>query len=269
METKITKQLLTEPRLTQLDGLRGLAILGVLGNHFGQYNGNFQSGWLGVSLFFVLSGFLITRILINQKKLMEENHSGFLYAFKTFYIRRAFRIFPLYYLVLLTLFLFDLNNARQLSFSLITYTFNFIVSGGNFSGPNHLWSLSVEEQFYLVWPAIVLLSPLPKLPYYMGIVFLIAPLWRLACFFLQTTREPMHFSTLACLDCLAAGSLLAWCEFKGHRAWTIYLSITKISGVIMMAVWAILSFNLIQIQWGAFRLNGLLAIAQWQYFLVI
>ena len=127
MEPKTTNQLFAGPRLAQLDGLRGLAILGVLGNHFEQYYGNFQSGWLGVSLFFVLSGFLITRILINQKNLIVENASGFLHAFKTFYIRRAFRIFPLYYLVLLTLFLFDINNARQLSIYLVSYTFNFIV----------------------------------------------------------------------------------------------------------------------------------------------
>ena len=144
-------------RLTQLDGLRGLAILGVLVNHFAQFQGALQCGWAGVSLFFVLSGFLITRILLHQKKLIVENKNTFWQSISIFYIRRALRIFPLYYLIVLLMIFFNAQNAQNLSPYLLSYTFNFIVSASNFTGPNWLWSLSVEEQFYLAWPAIVLL----------------------------------------------------------------------------------------------------------------
>ena len=151
------KQNITLNRLTQLDGLRGLAILGVLVNHFWQFQGALQCGWAGVSLFFVLSGFLITRILLHQKKLIVENKNTFWQSISIFYTRRALRIFPLYYLIVLLMIFFNAQNAQNLSPYLLSYTFNFIVSASNFTGPNWLWSLSVEEQFYLAWPAIVLL----------------------------------------------------------------------------------------------------------------
>ena len=102
-------------RLTQLDGLRGLAILGVLVNHFGQFQGALQCGWAGVSLFFVLSGFLITRILLHQKKLIVENKNTFWQSISIFYIRRALRIFPLYYLIVLLMIFFNAQNAQNLS----------------------------------------------------------------------------------------------------------------------------------------------------------
>ena len=114
--------------------------------------------WLGWRQpFFVLSGFLITRILLHQKKLIVENKNTFWQSISIFYTRRALRIFPLYYLIVLLMIFFNAQNAQNLSPYLLSYTFNFIVSASNFTGPNWLWSLSVEEQFYLAWPAIVLL----------------------------------------------------------------------------------------------------------------
>ena len=68
---------------------------------------------------------------------------------------------------------FNAQNAQNLSPYLLSYTFNFIVSASNFTGPNWLWSLSLEEQFYLAWPAIVLLSPSRKIPFIMSFVFFI------------------------------------------------------------------------------------------------
>ena len=156
--------------LKALDGIRGLAILMVLVHHafrsnfaaggrLGQIAGNFIFyGRFGVDLFFVLSGFLITGILLDTR---EDPH-----FFKKFYGRRALRIFPLYYGVLFLLFaltpllhlqwqdmgwllLTDLQNLRP-------YLASNLMLHDNL-GLFHFWSLAVEEQFYLLWPAVVFL----------------------------------------------------------------------------------------------------------------
>jgi len=150
-----------------LDGIRGLAILLVLFHHLFWANSNTGSrffnfvdtlrgsSFVGVNLFFALSGFLITGILIDT---LHVPH-----FFKTFYARRVLRIFPLYYGVLVLLLLFTkplhlLWNGWQYFF--LTYTSNLVL----WSRPplilphfniNHFWSLQVEEQFYLVWPFVV------------------------------------------------------------------------------------------------------------------
>lgn len=110
----------------------------------------------GVTLFFVLSGFLITRILLSQKE------KPLFKSLKVFYGRRAVRIFPLYYAVLLVAFLIAYKDQQELIPWLISYTINIFhsfnsgVELGDFS---HLWSLAVEEQFYLVWPIMVFITP--------------------------------------------------------------------------------------------------------------
>ena len=113
----------------------------------------------GVTLFFVLSGFLITRILINQKNKPIKA------SLKAFYMRRFFRIFPLYYLVIFIAFLFGYQEQRELIPWLATYTLNIYHSlnpGVNLGDFWHLWSLAVEEQFYLIWPLLVFLIPLNR-----------------------------------------------------------------------------------------------------------
>lgn len=112
-------------------------------------------GWLGVSFFFVLSGFLITRILIESK---EGNN-----FFSNFYIRRSLRIFPLYYLYILVIFIYctylgiqDTQNWLYYIFYVQNYTMawnGFLYVPGQEFG--HTWSLAVEEQFYLLWPLVV------------------------------------------------------------------------------------------------------------------
>lgn len=148
-----------------LDGLRGMAILLVVVYHNFGFINVFFFGWLGVDLFFVLSGFLITDILLQTK-----GRPGFL---KNFYLRRILRIFPLYYLTLI-LFLFilprlvssfDVAYYREHQLWLWTYLQNWIYTfqnPGHTNTLNHLWSLAVEEQFYLVWPLAVLLIKNPR-----------------------------------------------------------------------------------------------------------
>lgn len=151
-----------------LDGLRGTAILAVIAYHNFPKGNNFF-GWLGVDLFFVLSGFLITSILLGS--IHQKPEAGFL---KRFYIRRVLRIFPLYYLIIL-LFLFILpalhlfqqettdyvQNRWWYVFYIQNwlYVFHFPVSSHFL---DHFWSLSVEEQYYLLWPVTMLILRKPR-----------------------------------------------------------------------------------------------------------
>jgi peptidoglycan/LPS O-acetylase OafA/YrhL len=155
-----------------LDGLRGLAIIGVLLTHAAVYfqaHGAatrwflpvMQFGQWGVDLFFVLSGFLITGILLDTRTAINRERS--------FYGRRVLRIFPVYYLALgLVLFVQPhwgwLRTAASLQtpaeyLSYLFYFQNWLPLFNNGGAPNslvgHFWSLAVEEQFYLVWPVIV------------------------------------------------------------------------------------------------------------------
>jgi len=154
--------------LKPLDGIRGVAILMVIGSH--AFTANAEAGgvltrrisaclgygFFGVDLFFVLSGFLITGILVDS---LDED--GF---FRKFYARRVLRIFPLYYGVLLVLFLLTPVLRLQwhgMGWLMLGYFQNVRPNEiGTFSpgagvALNHFWSLAVEEQFYLFWPAMV------------------------------------------------------------------------------------------------------------------
>ena len=160
-------------RIPVLDGVRGLAVLMVVAYHTlftgehaigaGLLNGFRAPLWAGVDLFFVLSGFLITGILLDTK-------SGPRY-FRNFYLRRTLRIFPLYYgvlvaiLVMLPLALALLDRSRPAFLETVlprqwwlwAYLQNWLQATGPHTLPGfgHFWSLAIEEQFYLVWPFVV------------------------------------------------------------------------------------------------------------------
>jgi len=141
-----------------LDGLRGVAILLVITYHyFGSYSSFFSLGWAGVDLFFVLSGFLITKRLIDNKD--KKNR------YAIFYINRVLRIFPLYYAVLILFyaaifFLVSHDNFHRFDWYLKNWPYFFLfLENWVFlryvpieKHLCHFWSLAVEEQFYLLWP---------------------------------------------------------------------------------------------------------------------
>jgi peptidoglycan/LPS O-acetylase OafA/YrhL len=147
------------------DGLRAIAILAVMGHNF-QFEGHAAStigaaisrvvdwGWVGVELFFVLSGFLITGILLDTRE-----RRGY---YSNFVARRVLRIFPIYYLTLFTAFaVIPLVTGRQIEghehqIWLWTYLSNWVGTLGlTVAAFPHFWSLAVEEQFYLIWPLVV------------------------------------------------------------------------------------------------------------------
>lgn len=149
-----------------LEGLRGVAIILVLLYHNFRFISYFNYGWLGVDLFFVLSGFLITGILL--RTVDRKSY------FKNFYARRTLRIFPLYYLTLI-LFILVFPNIKNFPLDLRyyvdhqwwfwTYLQNWclILYYNSFSNAlTHFWSLAVEEQYYLLWPLVVFFVRSPR-----------------------------------------------------------------------------------------------------------
>lgn len=158
--------------IRQLDGLRFVAICLVMLTHFvPPIERNWDTGYVGVDLFFVLSGFLITSILLQQK-------DSFFQAWKTFMGRRVLRIFPLYFLVVGLLWFIDFPQVRTAIGYLLTYTFNYgiLLEGFPRSPITHLWSLSLEEQFYLLWPFLILAfrTKVKLLQYFILIIVLIS-----------------------------------------------------------------------------------------------
>jgi peptidoglycan/LPS O-acetylase OafA/YrhL len=160
----------------QIDSLRAIAVTMVFLYHWLPSVVLFQDwhlGSLGVSVFFVLSGFLITKILLTEKEKIDNNKQTLANAFKLFYTRRTLRIFPIYYLLLLFLFALNFQEVRSEILWHVTYSSNVLYYlNGNFSnGLSHLWSLCVEGQFYLVWPILLFLVPFKHLKIFFFLLF--------------------------------------------------------------------------------------------------
>lgn len=154
----------------QMDGLRFIAVSAVLVEHFAYFIGHkLHFGFFGVDLFFVISGFLITEgLLIEKDKYVPSK------VIKRFYTKRFLRIFPIYYLlVIIALIVF--KPFSQIAPWAFTYTINYYpaITGKDIIEPfGHLWSLSVEEQFYLFWPCVLLVAPKKYFLPVLGLIFL-------------------------------------------------------------------------------------------------
>ena len=191
----------------------------------------------GVQLFFVLSGFLITGILLDCRAKTAGLPGSRMYAVRQFYIRRFLRIFPVYYLVVALSLVIDLPPARQLWAWLISYTLNVHItlsqtSGGPFG---HFWSLAVEEQFYLIWPWVVLFAPRKAIVPLIVAGICLAPAYRAWAYkSFPFDIGAMDFKaatfTAANLDTLGAGALLALLWRSGMSRQTLHRFLT--SGVL-------------------------------------
>jgi len=207
-------------RIASLDGLRAISIGLVLFGHLLGTSGFFLSleankhlalGELGVRVFFVISGFLITNLLLTELAATGRIHIG------RFYLRRTFRIFPPYYVFILALALAELPRWIELApgdlVHTLTYTRNYHATRSWNVG--HTWSLSVEEQFYLLWPALLVLLGGRRAVWVAALFVLAAPLIRLGLWELTVSaREGVghRFETVA--DSIAVG-----CVLSGARAW--------------------------------------------------
>jgi len=213
MNSTAFEPLNSSKKLPALDGVRGIAILLVLCFHSGLILGTSgpverflsdvaRSCWCGVDLFFVLSGFLITGILLDTR---ESQHH-----FRNFYIRRVLRIFPLYYGVILLLFLLNPDFSDQIWYWL--YLQNWSPVFGGSTPPmvvQPFWSLAVEEQFYLVWPFAIFFLSRCYTGWFCAITFLVALVSR--CIAQTQNVDPMTIYTVRIfrLDTLSAGALIA------------------------------------------------------------
>lgn len=201
----------------QLEGLRFYAVLMVMIAHWLQWQwGNTLLKSIpfvhGVTLFFVLSGFLISRILFSYKELYLLQNANRLHLIGNFYMRRFFRIFPIYYLSIFILFLINFENTRALFPWLITYTTNIYQSihNADIGSFNHFWSLAVEEQFYLFWPFLILFVKTKRSLLMIISVILIAVLCRCYAFFSLDNWRATSYFTLNCMHALGIGALLAY-----------------------------------------------------------
>jgi peptidoglycan/LPS O-acetylase OafA/YrhL len=202
--------------IPSLDGARAVAILIVIVAHLAlkgsiphaQALHQFDFGNYGVRVFFVISGFLITTLLLR-----EESASGAI-SLRNFYLRRAFRIFPAYYAFLIaTLIMGRLGmvNPDPAQFPAAAFYI------ANYTGPNtvwdHTWSLSVEEQFYLLWPIALAWLGVKAGARVAIAVMIISPLFRLALTYGHWFGD-LNRSFECCADALAAGCLLAVYQTK-------------------------------------------------------
>jgi peptidoglycan/LPS O-acetylase OafA/YrhL len=214
--------------IPSLDGVRGTAILLVLFCHlfssnlntgsrfFNFLNALRESSYIGVNLFFVLSGFLISGVLFDT---LNQPH-----FFKTFYARRALRIFPLYYgfLILLLLLTSPLHlDWSGLQYFYLSYTANFAFGKAETLdlhpfNINHFWSLHVEEQFYLVWPILVFrIRRIPTLIRLCLITCAASLVFRIVAVVLRPHYQALHLpywtpfsTTFSCVDNLLFGCSL-------------------------------------------------------------
>lgn len=240
------------PRNIPLDGTRGLALLVVVIHNTAWISGASDqfalklyrafaaAGWVGVQLFFVLSGLLITRILLDTRDSARY--------FRRFYLRRALRIFPLYYaMIAAAVFVaaplaWDAEWAstmhrHQWAFWLYLSNWTEPLAGG-VPGLSHLWSLAVEEQFYLVWPALVWwLAPRHLWWLTIGIV-IVAPFVRYALLDHGLPPLAAYSFTIARMDALAIGSLLALALRDDRKRAQMHRSLPAITlaGVAMLVV---------------------------------
>jgi peptidoglycan/LPS O-acetylase OafA/YrhL len=234
--------------IQELDGLRAIAILLVCIAHFYQvdeatlYIDNklfgiitfkvSQLGLMGVELFFILSGYLITRILLNTKN--SPNY------FRSFYMRRILRIFPLYYFVLFVSFFIlpyfisiDIGAQRIIDsqWKLWTYMSNVSFIGpvkwdiSSFPNFGHFWSLAVEEHFYIVWPFIIYYFRNEKAITIMWLIFSFSIL----SWILGFSVSIFNWTTLKYASALALGGILAYFEYQNiERLEKLYTRVEKI-----------------------------------------
>lgn len=240
-----------EARDKALDGLRGIAILLVLATHFLHLKASgplslwthalARAGWIGVDLFFVLSGFLITRILV---QLRAEPQRA-----RTFYGRRALRILPAYYayLGLSLLLIFSLVEDAAVLADARRHLPGLLLFGQNLGSAwlgepalrelRHLWSLAVEEQFYLLWPWLVWwLKPAQLARACLGLL-LFCWACKLALWLSGADALSIYYFTLTRMDGFAVGGFLAARLCQGElRLPRRYALAPVLAGLFLLAV---------------------------------
>jgi len=229
-------ELLRSNRLPSLDGLRALAALMVVVGHAGKVlqvgrHLPFGSGvidvWgpVGVTVFFVLSGFLITRLLVQDRRESATIH------LRAFYVRRAFRILPAYWVYMAAIAVMARGHLVLASPSGFTRSLTFTT---DYLNPhswvmNHSWSLSVEEQFYLVWPILLMAAGEKRARLVAQWLIVIAPLLRVFTFYATPGLRP----SITAMFHLRADALMigSWAALESLRPDSRVLAFLRRPGV--------------------------------------
>jgi peptidoglycan/LPS O-acetylase OafA/YrhL len=212
-----------------LDTLRAFAVFFVMIQHKGVWfdskapNGRFikqvliPDGGFGVVLFFVLSGFLITTILLDQRSNVNNEKPTIV---RNFFVRRALRIFPIYYLLLMFLYAINYQELAGNMVYHLTYTTNILCFYTNrWNTFSHAWTLGVEEQFYLLWPWVIIfvLEKYLRHVFWLSILIGITSTWY--CMQLKGHMAPLL--VFNCFDAFGIGGLFAY-TMKDERSCKIF-----------------------------------------------
>jgi peptidoglycan/LPS O-acetylase OafA/YrhL len=201
--------------IKQLDSLRAIAVLLVIISHWIPekhiINRIIPTGAIGVDIFFVLSGFLITKILFDNKNYADESNISSSVFLKNFYARRTLRIFPIYYLTIFTILFFHSATDTHIKSAFLyyaTYTANYYTYFSHtWDGMlSHFWSLAVEEQFYLIWPWIIFFT---KKKYLLPVIVTFILIGSSSIYILNGARF-WGVVTFSCFDAFGLGALLSW-----------------------------------------------------------
>ena len=202
------------PFIPQLDSFRFFAVTLVIISHWAKNSSinKLPNGFLGVTFFFVLSSFLITTNLLHFKKSIYQSELTIPKALRAFYYRRTLRIFPLYFFVLFLLYL----TAKEV-FSgnfgwYLAYVPNFLIYKTQIwpGMLSHFWSLGVEEQFYIIWPLVILFYPLEWFKYLFPGITVLSIICKFF-FWLQSDTFFTYYDVLpiSCFDAFGIGATLA------------------------------------------------------------
>lgn len=233
--------------MPQLDSLRTFAVALVVIYHWfptGSGINWLPNGTIGVMVFFVISGFLISRILINNRNAIEVGKSTLGNTYRNFFVRRALRIFPLYYLTISAVWLIipESSDINEHPLYFYLYGYNILLyQTGNWSDLlSPFWTLGVEEQLYLVWPWIVLLTPRRHLLWAIGVLLLGGILFR---GYGYSQGDLDGVLTPASFDAFGFGALWAWYttdgsnrmdEFRKRLPWAAVSAFVLMIGLLML-----------------------------------
>jgi peptidoglycan/LPS O-acetylase OafA/YrhL len=203
----------------QFDGLRAIAVLAVMSDHFAADIPNFplpdwiHLGTTGVRLFLVLSGYFITASLRRACTRVDRGEFAATGALRSFYWRRLLRILPAYGVFACIGLALDLGAMRQHSGWLLTGTVNWLIAWKN-DWPisiSHLWSICVQEQFYVVWPLVILFLPRRWVLRAIIAAAIAGVGFRVGCVLFSVPLIPRWVLPFGSLDSLAIGAALGWC----------------------------------------------------------
>lgn len=228
----------------QLNGIRFFAVFLVLLDHWLVPILPIPLGHLGVVIFFVLSGFLITRILFLNADEIENSKSSAWPKIIRFIYRRSLRIFPIYFLLLIIGFIFNISNFKELWPWLLSYIPNiYIMFKGQWLGTwDHLWSLAVEEQYYLIFPYFILFLHKKKYIRLFKIMIFLGIMSRLIFYVIlphDTIEKYWMFSyvnPISAIDCFGLGGLLA---YYYHYDYIYFLKVAKRKNLLLFTFLAV------------------------------